>query len=292
MIGVEWELNSFRAWRIAADGGVRDSRAGLRGIARVQNGRFADTLRDEIGPWLAAGESQVVLAGAVGGQDGWVAAPYVACPAGPAEIAAALVDVPFHWAQVKLLPGLAAMDEGGVPEVMRGEEAQLIGILPDIGDRGFVCLPGRHSKWARIEQGRIDGFATWMTGDVQAALRAPTALGRMMRDAPTDLQAFDQGLARSADPGGLLHHIFGVRALGVAGRLSEGAAPSYLAGLLIGHEVREAVPRGAVVHLIGPPDLTQLYGRVVVACRSRPVVGRSDAAARGLFQIGGLAVWR
>jgi 2-dehydro-3-deoxygalactonokinase len=291
MIGVEWTETSLRAFRLAADGAIRDRKSSPRGMQRVQDGRFADTLREEIGPWLAVGEDRVLLAGPIGGRGGWIAAPYLACPAAAAELADALVAVPFGWAQVKLVPGLATTDEGGVPEVMRGEETQFVGGLAAVGERGILCLPGPRSRWARIEGGRIAGFTTWMTGEAHAALRVSTALGRMVRDAPTDLQAFDQGLERSADAGGLLHHLFGVRALGLAGRLSEGAAPAYLSGLLIGHEVREAAPRGAVVHLIGPADLTALYARAIVACRGRPIVQNGEAAARGLFLVGERARW-
>ncbi len=291
MIGVEWTETSLRAFRLAADGAIRDRKSSARGMQRVQDGRFADTLREEIGPWLAVGEDRVVLAGPIGGRGGWIAAPYLACPAGAAELADALVSVPFGWARVKLVPGLATTDEGGVPEVMRGEETQFVGGLAAVGERGILCLPGPRSRWARVERGRIAGFATWMTGEAHAALRVSASLGRMVRDAPTDLQAFDQGLARSADPGGLLHHLFGVRALGLAGRLSEGAAPAYLSGLLIGHEVREAAPRGAVVHLIGPADLTTLYARAIAACRGRPIVQNGEAAARGLFLVGEQARW-
>ena len=291
MIGVEWRMASFRAFRFARDGAIRDRRTGVRGVARVQDGRFADALREEIGVWLAAGEEGVVLAGMIGSREGWLQTAYVPCPAGPAELADALVDVPFAWAKVKLVPGLAATDEGGVPEVMRGEETRVMGALAAVGERGIVCLPGTQSKWARIEGGRIAGFSTWMTGEALAALRAAPALGRMVREAPVDLHAFDQGVARAADPGGLLHHLFGVRALGLAGRLSEGAAPAYLYGLLVGHEVREAAPRGALVHLIGPPEATGLYARAITACRGRPVALPADTSARGLFLLGERARW-
>ncbi|MBO0710151.1 MAG: 2-dehydro-3-deoxygalactonokinase [Acetobacteraceae bacterium] len=291
MIGVEWRMTSFRTFRIAAGGTVRDRKASPRGVAQVPNGKFADTLRQEIGPWLAAGEERVVLAGMIGSRNGWLQTPYLGCPAGVAEIAEALVDVPFPWAHVKLVPGLATTDEGGVPEVMRGEETRIAGALDAVGGRGLICLPGSQSKWARIAGGQITGFATWMTGEALAALRTAPALGRMARDTPTDLQVFDQGLARSIGQGGLLHHLFGVRALALAGRLSEGAAPAYLAGLLIGHEVRHALPPGAQVHLIGEPDLTALYARAISACRGRPVAGPSEAAARGLFLIGERAKW-
>ncbi len=291
MIGVEWRMTSFLAVRFARDGAIRDRRAGPRGVARVQDGRFADTLREEIGPWLAAGEERVVLSGMIGSREGWLQTAYLPCPAGLVELADALVDVPFDWAQVKLVPGLAATDEGGVPEVMRGEETRVVGALATMEGRGIVCLPGTQSKWARVEDGRITGFSTWMTGEALAGLRTAPALGRMVRDPPVDLHAFDQGVARSADPGGLLHHLFGVRALGLAGRLSEGAAPAYLLGMLIGHEVREAAPRGGIVHLIGPPETTALYARALTACRGRPVPVPPDVAVGGLFLIGQQAHW-
>ena len=53
MIGVDWGTTSFRAYRITREGTIRDSRAGPRGIMNVPDARFADTLREEIGPWLA-----------------------------------------------------------------------------------------------------------------------------------------------------------------------------------------------------------------------------------------------
>ncbi len=121
MIGIDWGTSSFRAFRIAQDGSIRDRRSGPRGILKVQDGRFADTLREEIGPWLAGGESQVLLCGMIGSRQGWIEAPYIPCPAGPTEIAAVLTDIPFDWAQVKLVPGLSAVDRAGVPELLRGE---------------------------------------------------------------------------------------------------------------------------------------------------------------------------
>ena len=82
MIGVDWGTTSFRAFRIARDGTIRDRRAGPRGILNVPDNRFADTLREEIGPWLAAGEDHVLLSGMIGSRQGWKEAPYLPCPAG------------------------------------------------------------------------------------------------------------------------------------------------------------------------------------------------------------------
>src|SRR5215472_15940228 len=171
MIGVDWGTTSFRAFRIAQDGTIRDRRSALRGLLNVPDSRFADTLREEVGPWLAAGESHVLLSGMIGSRQGWKEAPYLPCPAGAADVAAALVEIEFDWGQVKLVPGLSATDEAGVAEVMRGEETQVFGVLNAVGRRGLACLPGTHSKWVWIEDARITGFATHMTGETFGALR-------------------------------------------------------------------------------------------------------------------------
>lgn len=294
MIGVDWGTSSFRAFRLTRDGAIRDQKSGPRGIMAVPDGRFADTLREEIGPWLAGGERHVLLSGMIGSRQGWVEAPYLPCPAGPAEIAAALTDVPFDWAQVKIVPGLSAVDSSGVAEVMRGEETQLIGVLGAIGSSGWACLPGTHAKWARVEDSRIVSFSTHLTGEAYSALRGHTILARMMRDGATDPAGFDRGVARSGEPGGLLHHLFGVRSLALVGRLGEGAGSSYLSGLLIGHEVRAAlasIPPGSVVHMIGAPELTTLYARAVEACSGMAERLNGEAAAKGLALIGQHTAW-
>ena len=255
--------------------------------------RFGETLREEIGPWLAAGDDHVLLSGMIGSRQGWKEAPYLACPAGAPEIAAALTEIPFDWGQVKLVPGLATEDAAGVPEVMRGEETQIVGCLPAIGGSGLACLPGSHSKWAHVEAGRIIGFTTHLTGEAFAALRGHTILARMMHDGATDPTVFDQGVARSGDADGLLHHVFGARTLALTGRMAESTTASYLSGILIGHEVRAALgaQRDTVVEVIGTLELTALYARAIAACGCYAERRDGDAAAHGLAAIGEHAAW-
>jgi 2-dehydro-3-deoxygalactonokinase len=293
MIGVDWGTTNLRVFRITAGGTIRDRRVSLRGILNVPDNRFADTLRDEIGPWLAAGENHVLLSGMIGSRQGWKEAPYLPCPAGAPEIAAALVAIEFDWAQVKLVPGLSTTDEAGVAEVMRGEETQVLGVLEAMSGSGLACLPGTHSKWATVENDRIIGFTTHMTGEAFGALRGHTILGRMMREGPADGAPFDEGVRRAGDPGGLLHHIFGARAQVLAGRLPETDAAAYLSGILVGHEVHAALEgrHGVVVHVIGAPDLTALYARAISAHGGFPERHDGEAAARGLALIGAHAAW-
>lgn len=291
MIGVDWGTTSFRAFRIAADGVIRDRRVSGRGILHVPDARFGDALREEIGPWLALGEDKVLLSGMIGSRQGWKEAPYLPTPADPTTLAGALVDVAFDWARVKLVPGLSATDRSGVAEVMRGEETQIFGVPAILAQGGIVCLPGTHSKWARVENGVIVGFTTHMTGETYAALRGHTILGRTMRDGPASGAPFEAGVRRSADPGGLLHHIFGVRAQTLTGALAETDAAAYLSGILIGHEVRAAMGAGVVVHVIGAPELTHLYANAIAICGGYAERHDGEAAAVGLWTIGAQAAW-
>jgi 2-dehydro-3-deoxygalactonokinase len=171
--------------------------------------------------------------------------------------------------------------EGGVPEVMRGEETQIIGALREFGESGVACMPGSHSKWVQVESGRIAHFNTYMTGEAFAALSGHTILGRMMKaDAPADPEALRRGLARSGDAGGLLRHLFGVRTLGLFDRLSETSAASYLSGLLLGPVV-----------LIGDPKLCGLYADAIAFCGGVSRTLNYEAAAAGLHRIAADVQW-
>jgi 2-dehydro-3-deoxygalactonokinase len=301
MIGVDWGISSVRAYRLR-ERQVLERREEPNGILAVRDGRFGDALRRLVGPWLAAGEDRVLLCGMVGSRQGWQETGAVPCPAGIAEIADALADVPFDGARVRLVPGVTGTDDVGTPEIMRGEETQIMGA--EIG-AGAACLPGSHSKWARIVNGRITAFATYLTGEAFAALRDHTILARQMRDASarvpasdastsdasTSDGAFDAGVARSADSGGVLHHVFGIRSLGLVGRLPDADATSYLSGLLIGHEVRAALRPADEVWVIGSTSLSRLYARAIVACGGVARLGDADAAAQGLGIIAARAIW-
>jgi 2-dehydro-3-deoxygalactonokinase len=291
MIGVDWGTTNFRAFLLDARGNILGRRKAPCGVLHVAEGRFAETLRAEVGDWLARGEDRVLACGAIGSKEGWREMPYLPCPIGIAELARGAVAVPFPGAQIRLVPGVGYVDAQGVPDTMRSEETQIAGIRADLGECGLVCLPGTHSKWARLQDWRIVSYSSHMTGEVFGALREHTIFARTMCDGPTDWTAFEQGLARSGDAGGWLHHVFGVRALCVNHRLCETEAPWYLSGLLIGHEVRAALPPGELVHLVGEPNLTALYARAVAILGGEARIENADAAARGLAAIGAEIDW-
>lgn len=289
MIGIDWGTSSLRAYRLAG-GRVIERRDSARGITTIAAGGFDAVLRETVGDWLTSGEADVLMAGMIGSRQGWIEAPYLDCPAGPLALEAALIPVPFEAARVAIVPGLRSEDPSLTPEVMRGEETQLVGLMRQGGASFAACLPGTHAKWANIAEKRITGFTTQMTGEVFGALSRHTILGRMMQDGPNDPVAFLRGVARAAEPGGLLHHLFGVRTLGLFGRLSETESAAYLSGLLIGHEIAAATPAGAV-HLIGAPDLCARYALALEHHGVASILAPPDLAAAGLAAIAEIVGW-
>jgi len=169
---------------------------------------------------------------------------------------------------------------------MRGEETQIIGALHRLSTASsWVCLPGTHSKWAEVRDAKILSFSTHMTGEVFALMKAHSILGRMMSDGPTDPTWFEAGVRRAQDAGGLLHHLFGVRARGLFSELPNERAASYLSGILIGDELASIGNTQGPVHLLGDPSLVALYRRALESLARVAVVLDSDAAVRGLFTL-------
>lgn len=296
MIAVDWGTSSLRAYRVDAAGIVHERREAPLGILQVHGGQFAQALESQVADWIEAGEAPILMSGMIGSRQGWHEMPYVPCPADAAQIASHMGRVKWGTGrEAWLVPGLVTRDATGVHDVMRGEETQLVGALGHLGPgKHTVCLPGTHSKWACVEDQRIVGFTTHMTGELFAVLRDHSILGRTMENAGDDPAAFDAGVMRSGEPGGLLHHLFGARTLHLADRLPARATRSYLSGLLIGHEVAAALAAGAPaeVHLAGAAELAALYRTALEAAGVAVRPHDPDLAAAGLARIAGALGWR
>jgi len=284
MIAVDWGSSSLRGYWLDDAGAIIEQRASGRGILHCE-GNFADVLAELMDGWP---DRTILLSGMIGSRSGWIEQAYLPCPARLADLAAALHlhhDERLPGRDIWFVPGAAVQGAGETPDVMRGEETQLVGLDAGAGV-AQVCLPGTHSKWAMLHDGAITGFATAMTGELFALLRQHSLLGRLMDDSDTfDATAFAQGVQRSGEAGGLLHHLFGVRALGLFERLSALAAPSYLSGVLLGHEIRALADTGAKVHLVGSAALTARYGHALQLLGITPVNAPENLAARGLYRL-------
>lgn len=296
---IDWGTTNARAYRLGPDKAVRDRRRLARGIRQVPEGGFPTALVELLGPWLedAAAPPRILMSGMVGSRQGWVEATYRPCPARLADLAAALCAVP-GLPRAHIVPGVCRGGSGAPHDVIRGEEVQVFGAV-DGAAGAVLCLPGTHSKWVRYADGALVDFATAMTGEVFQVLRNHSLLGALMPAAAAAFEdaaasgvvagAFHRGLDRSGEPGGLLHHLFGVRAEGLFGAIPSEGLEAYLSGLLIGHEIRAMAglfPTADPVRLVADGTLAGLYtaafrhlGRAVEA------VDAEAATIRGLTRI-------
>lgn len=286
MIAVDWGTSSFRAYRLDGQGEIVDRRSAARGILVVEAGGFPKVLAEEIGPWLEQEPGAIFMSGMIGSRQGWLEVPYVACPASLDAIGRACGAIDWERGpRVYIAPGLSCRDAAGVPDVMRGEETQILGAVDELGGDAVVCLPGTHSKFVQVQNGRIIDFTTHMTGEVFGVLWRHSILGRLSdTETVDDETAFDAGVDRSAEGQGLLHHLFGVRTRGLFAEMPPAGLASYLSGLLIGHEIRAAAPSAGVA-VIGEDRLARLYARAFARCGvvARRIAG--EPAPRGLWAI-------
>ena len=88
---------------------LSEKRSSPKGVLRVQNRFFDEVLREEVGDWLGAEETRILLCGMIGSRQGWVEVKYVSCPAGIADLATAVRAVPFSAAEVLIIPGVAGI---------------------------------------------------------------------------------------------------------------------------------------------------------------------------------------
>ena len=294
LLAVDWGTSSLRGAWLDATGKVLEERSFDRGILSVAPGEFPVVFQACFGDWMANPGALCLMSGMVGSRQGWLEAPYCACPAGFAEVAAQLAWV--EPGRIAIVPGLACEHEGipgadrtATPDVMRGEETQIFGALRLLGlEDALMVLPGTHSKWVRVRDGRIQSFSTFMTGEFFALLRQHSILSRTLPAADGGLAraAFEQGVAMALRGPSLLHTAFSVRTLALFERLPAEAMPSYLSGLVIGEELRaQALPAGAHVVVIGSPALTQRY-QTALALQGASVQGvGAQAAWTGLWTI-------
>jgi 2-dehydro-3-deoxygalactonokinase len=290
LLACDWGTTNLRAWTLDADGGVVGEREFALGVSRLGPGEAERRFQAEVRPAFGAEHLPAVLCGMVGSNLGWRQAPYADCPAGLADLAGAMTQVA---PDVRIVPGLRCGGVAGAPDVMRGEETQVLGWLAQdpARQRGRVvlCHPGTHAKWVLIEDGRIVRFVTAMTGELFAVLSQHSVL---KSDAPADDDdAFQEGLAAAGDGAALAARLFTARARVVGGGAPAGSTPSYLSGLLIGAEVA-AVPRllgveVAEVVLLGDAGLCARYRKAIErAGLSVQTFDGEAAAVAGLFALG------
>lgn len=266
-IAVDWGTTNRRAWALGPDGKVLGERADSGGLLSVTDRRFAESLGSFLGDWLEPGSKvPIVMAGMVGSRMGWLEAPYVSAPAALSDLAQKLAKAgSLGGSDCWIVPGMS-LDGETQPDVMRGEECQILGTLLTRGQSdGLFLLPGTHSKWARVQDRRLTQFRTYITGEMFNLLRQSGTLAQLMTADEHDDEAFARGVRATGPDAGLLNCLFSARSLALFGRLEGDGVASYVSGMLIGTEMRDALavwPDLARAHVlcIGSAGMLARYG--------------------------------
>lgn len=244
-IVVDWGTSSFRLWALDRTGRVLGERRDAQGLAASSADGFEHVLETHLSALGIPDGVPVMTCGMVGSRGGWIEAPYLDTPLRLDGLARQAVAARSSRRPVRILPGLAQRDPAH-PDVMRGEETQLLALTRE-GGSGLVCLPGTHSKWVVLKEGAVERFATFMTGEIFHLLRTASVAAPAIEGAgpvEPDAPAFSGGVADAlAAPESVGNRVFELR----AGWLLAGAAATdalaHLSGLLIGLEIAGARAR-------------------------------------------------
>ncbi len=302
LIALDWGTSSLRAYKLGPAGVVLEQRSLASGIMHLpaEPREIAGVLCSDgfelafdaaCGDWLDAQPGVPVIAcGMVGSAQGWSEAAYRNTPVDVASLGQALHKVrSVRGVEVHIVPGV--IEQVGLPNVMRGEETQVLGVLQGLNAEVLIGLPGSHSKWVEVVDGCITHFDTFMTGEVFAVLSKHSILGRTQQNSATfQAAAFDRGvqvaLSQEGERG-VLSTLFSARTLGLTGELAPDQQPDYLSGLMIGHELAglPAIARSYPIILVGAAPLCARYQRALALCGFAHVSLAQEATERGLWQL-------
>lgn len=289
IVAVDWGTSSFRLWLLSADGVVLAEHRSHEGMSEVAGRGFETVLESHLSTLSAPPHLPVIICGMAGSRQGWVEAGYLSTPADVTCIGEHATPVPGATRQIAIVPGLAVRS-ANEPDVMRGEETQLLGAHLEMPQGRRYCMPGTHSKWVTMDGALVTGFETHMTGELFAAANAKTILvhstgGEGPVDArdPAFLNGVRDGWTR---PEKTSHHLFSIR----AGQLLHGTGPdenrARLSGLLIGLELSGAGVRGGEeINLVASGALQRLYHAALSECGANVRDIDADVAVRrGLME--------
>jgi 2-dehydro-3-deoxygalactonokinase len=275
-IAIDWGTSNRRAWALGIDGRMVAARNDDQGLLAIAGRDFAGSLWKFAGDWLD-GRPPIIMAGMIGSRAGWREVPYLETPADLMTLGRQLMPIEgFDGLHVRIVPGVARV-AGDSADVMRGEECQMLGAMLTRGQRdGIFLLPGTHAKWALLKDGVLVDFRTYMTGELYGLLRHNGSLAQVMPPRGEaeifDVNAFDRGLARALEGDGITHLLFSVRSLSLFAKLQPATAPSYLSGLLVGAEMKDALAwlqgqgAGKRITAIGSARLLETYDRAASHC--------------------------
>jgi 2-dehydro-3-deoxygalactonokinase len=134
-VAVDWGTSSFRLWLIGADGSILGESRSDEGMTTAARTGFPAVLATHLAKVGAPDTAPVIVCGMAGAKQGWVEAGYIDVPTSLSAILTGAVAVQAKaatFASSRASPSATRQS----PDVMRGEETQLLGALgPTARDR-------------------------------------------------------------------------------------------------------------------------------------------------------------
>lgn len=267
-IAVDWGTTHLRAWAMSNDGGILGSAISEEGMANLSAEAFEPALLKIISNWLVEGETTTVVScGMVGSRQGWVEAPYQEVPCEPLKNASfARATTQESRVAFFVVPGIK---QNSPADVMRGEETQIAGLLAQEPEfDGVACLPGTHTKWARISAGEVVHFSTYLTGELFSLLSSKSVLRHSVAQTGWDAAAFKDAIDDAiTKPSAIAARLFLLRSEALILDLPPETARARLSGYLIGLELGAARQYwlGQRVVIIGEEKISDAYHKALEA---------------------------
>lgn len=278
-IAVDWGTTNLRVWAIGKEDQVLAQANSDRGMGGLKQEEFEPVLMELVARWLKPDEVMNVIAcGMVGARQGWVEAPYGLVPCEPI---AGENAISFTSQDERLrLHIVAGLRQDNPADVMRGEETQIAGLLySEPNFEGMVCLPGTHTKWVKIERGRIINFSTHLTGEMFSLLAEKSVLRHTVSSDGWDEEEFKNTFETALEkPDKISASLFSIRAEALIGDLQPEAARSRLSALLLALEfsgIRDE-RRDQKVAIIGSDGLAKIYEQALFTLGLTPVLLDAD----------------
>ncbi len=292
-IGIDWGSSSLRAYLFDGSHALLDYRESDQGITRLNAERqhFEQTLLELIADWRQP-DMLILLSGMITSRNGWIETPYLPCPARSTDLFDHAVSMELADLRLKFLPGVCqsgsdaqvAPMPGLMPDVMRGEELQLLGTGPKAGTE-LLVLPGTHSKWALVNSDAVIAFRNIPTGELFDVLVSRSLIGGLAQSSEWSDSHFIDGVECGYHQDAILGQLFTCRSSVLLETRSPSESRSWLSGLLIGREVREGSALQSVtidmLRLVGSEKLCALYKAALEHLEVHCEIEARDAAQLG-----------
>lgn len=241
--------------------------------------------------------SCILAAGMITSEFGLYKLDHIMVPAGIAELHVAMKqvkledisEIPFVF-----VPGVKILSEDlRHTDMMRGEEAELIGLMKEGDGECVYILPGSHSKLVQTDdEGRIKVFSTMLTGEMIGALAKETILKDAIDfSSNLDEEFLRKGMEYAAERG-INEALFKVRVLKNLFAKSADQVYSFFVGACLCDEVKAVVDTGiSKVVIGGNANLKEATGMLLSEKENIEIVIVSEEEVENSSTIGMIKIY-